>query len=454
MTKTKLALLAILLIGGNLPVFAQSFDFTFQGNLKNSGAPANGSYDFLFKLWDDPTNGTQLGSLCLDSVSVANGVFAATLNFGAQFAGAQRYLEIWVRAETVTSCGVTSGYTVLQPRQQINAAPYAINALQLDGQSASFYSNAANLVSGTLPDARLSSNAVLENGTNVFTGQNFFTSSGNEFRGDGANLTNLSASQIQFGTLGDGFLSGNIARRNASNSFTGGITLDTSDANNGNIGVNTLRFGAGSTGEGISSRRTSGTNQWGLDFYTNSLPRMSVALSGNVGIGTQAPAAKLDVNGTINAVNLPAFKGVQTFRDPRNSNSALVVSAGSNADLETISVNVPASGYLVITATANIRRTDIAPDLFSSPTYLKLEETTGGTPVLVTEVGHHISIGLNSVGVTSGNTLTISWSIPVASAGTRTFKTAVTVDRDGALVSYEAYIFTTTLPVMYIGRGM
>jgi hypothetical protein len=77
------------------------------------------------------------------------------------------------------------------------------------------------------------------------------------------------------------------------------INVDNGDANAGTI-ANTLKFGGIGTGESIGSNRTTATNQFGLDFYTNSANRMSVTLGGNVGIGTTAPTAKLSVNGTAN----------------------------------------------------------------------------------------------------------------------------------------------------------
>ena len=50
-------------------------------------------------------------------------------------------------------------------------------------------------------------------------------------------------------------------------------------------------------GEGIASKRTPGGNQYGLDFYQGFAPRMSIANSGYVGIGTTAPKTTLHVNG-------------------------------------------------------------------------------------------------------------------------------------------------------------
>jgi hypothetical protein len=50
---------------------------------------------------------------------------------------------------------------------------------------------------------------------------------------------------------------------------------------------------------GIGSRRTPGTNQAGLDFYTQGSRRMVIDSFGNVGIGTTTPDRRLHVEGTI-----------------------------------------------------------------------------------------------------------------------------------------------------------
>src|SRR5690349_1235729 len=85
---------------------AQTTAFTYQGKLTDSGNLTNASYDMQFKLFDALTNGNQIGAtLTFDgnsgnppSVSVTNGIFTVSLDFGsAALSGADRYLEIGLK---------------------------------------------------------------------------------------------------------------------------------------------------------------------------------------------------------------------------------------------------------------------------------------------------------------------------------------------------------------------
>lgn len=97
-------------------------DFTYQGYLTSLGTPANGTFDFQFKLYDAPTGGATIGStVTVGDVSVVNGLFIIELDFGsAVFGGDARYLEIGVRPGSET--GV---YDVFGARQPLTAVPYA-----------------------------------------------------------------------------------------------------------------------------------------------------------------------------------------------------------------------------------------------------------------------------------------------------------------------------------------
>lgn len=110
-------------VASAVPVGTQ---FTYQGRLQDGNAPANGLFDFEFRLYDEPFGGSQVGSILqLADVPVENGVFSVDLNFGAApFAGQARWLAIGVREGTSTGA-----YDPLTPRQNLTVTPYALHAL-------------------------------------------------------------------------------------------------------------------------------------------------------------------------------------------------------------------------------------------------------------------------------------------------------------------------------------
>jgi hypothetical protein len=96
----------------------------------------------------------------------------------------------------------------------------------------------------------------------------------------------------------DDILHVNSAADWANTAIWGNIILDPGNANDGGPAI---RFGASTSGEGIGSKATTGGNQYGLDLFTASQPRLSITGAGNVGIGTQTPVSKLEVDGIITA---------------------------------------------------------------------------------------------------------------------------------------------------------
>ena len=79
---------------------AQGTALTYQGKLTDTSNPANGQYDFQFKLFNttDVGTGTQQGAtFSVTNLAVTVGIFTAQLDFGACascFDGTARYLEI------------------------------------------------------------------------------------------------------------------------------------------------------------------------------------------------------------------------------------------------------------------------------------------------------------------------------------------------------------------------
>ena len=109
---------------GLLSLQAQAADIgtgiSYQGRLDDTNAPASGSYDFQFTLYDDVAAGTQVGNTLPQTLTVTDGIFNTTLDFGAgAFNNQARFLEIDVR---VSGSG---GYSTLSPRQAITTVPNA-----------------------------------------------------------------------------------------------------------------------------------------------------------------------------------------------------------------------------------------------------------------------------------------------------------------------------------------
>jgi len=133
--------IVILVILGLTVIHAQTTEFSYQGALKTNGVPANGIYDFEFALFDALSGGSQLGAtMTRSSVAVANGIFSVQLDFGSEFPGANRFLEIRVRQ---TGGGA---FTPLAPRQLVTSSPYSVKSLSADtAASAASAANAAQL---------------------------------------------------------------------------------------------------------------------------------------------------------------------------------------------------------------------------------------------------------------------------------------------------------------------
>lgn len=144
---------------------AQGTAFSYQGRFNDGGSPANGSYDFTFALFNGPSGPGQSGSTITNpTVSVTNGLFTVTLDFGPSvFTGNNLWLEIGARTNGAVS------FNTLSPRQKLTPTPYAIY-----GESAGTAVLANSVASGSVSSSQLntlappSSGQVLEfNGSSL-----------------------------------------------------------------------------------------------------------------------------------------------------------------------------------------------------------------------------------------------------------------------------------------------
>jgi hypothetical protein len=148
-----------------LGTLSQTTAFTYQGRLAEAGAPANGSYDLRFALFDAETAGAQKGSAIVkEDVQVTNGNFTVMLDFGTApiFSTNRSFLEIGVRAATSTGA-----FTILAPRQPLTPSPYAIRAVSATTADLATNATNANLLNG-LPASdyvKTSTNSFIRNQT-------------------------------------------------------------------------------------------------------------------------------------------------------------------------------------------------------------------------------------------------------------------------------------------------
>ncbi len=158
--------LVLVLIAATAAAAPLGTEFTYQGVLSDAGTPATGAFDFRFLLYDADVGGSQVGSIVyVEDLTVSDGRMTTSLDFGSVFDGTALWLEVGVRD------GLSGGgYSVLSPRQELTAAPFAQhakaadsattaghattadtatsagNADALDGQSGSYYLAWSNLV--------------------------------------------------------------------------------------------------------------------------------------------------------------------------------------------------------------------------------------------------------------------------------------------------------------------
>ena len=105
----------------------QTTAFTYQGVVNDSaGQPIDGAADMEFRLYPTAV-GTIGGSATLtaSNVTLTQGLFTRSLDFGNAFDGKERWLEIGVR-----SPAGSGNFTTLAPRIKLQTSPYAAYALK------------------------------------------------------------------------------------------------------------------------------------------------------------------------------------------------------------------------------------------------------------------------------------------------------------------------------------
>lgn len=287
--------------------------FTYQGELRSGGGLTTGVYDLRFSLHDALSGGVQIGTtLCLDNVTVTEGRFVVTLDFGAQFNGEQRFLQIAVKPGGAVGDCLGGTFTTLAPRQALTATPYALYALSGPGSGGPWAVNGNNIsntntgnvgINTSSPTARLSifgpENSTLGAGVLQLVSPggtlgHVMTFDGNEINGWSDLHLNLDATtdimmvegggNVGIGVAAPTFrldVNGRVQVRQGSDSSAGIYFYQNTPAEDrGFVGMrNDTQIGLyGTEGAG-----------WGL---------VMDVVNGRVGVNTTAPAAQFHVNGT------------------------------------------------------------------------------------------------------------------------------------------------------------
>ena len=305
------ALLGLLLAIPVMAVTPVGSAFTYQGMLRNGGVLAQGSYDFTFRLYDDPSAGAQIGTdQVVLGATVDNGFFSVALDFGTSaFDGNARYLDIQVR----TAGG--GAYTPLTPRQALRATPYATRAINGPAGSSQWvndtyginYPNKVGIGTTTNPTATAWINSGTSNNNTLYVTSNNGPWAALAVRNYGTNGVGLyddtSAYHYLYGRLGLGIVAAGYPL-DVVNPAGGGIRITstgtTASTGYPGEGVRAALFVHGNTGNTVEggiyststdSRAVSGwtTTGWGVDGNCTSSGCYGILGSPNEGVFGYTP---------------------------------------------------------------------------------------------------------------------------------------------------------------------
>lgn len=301
-TITRLATLCLALASGGLAPLPAAAEFVpmatavpdsvpngmnYQGRLEKDGFPVSANKAMAFRLYNVASGGTALYDSGPLTVSVAQGLFAVSLDipFGALTGTAQKYLELEVDG------------VVLAPRDPLRSVPYAKVAETVEGtinistagitfqtnvgDSLAISSGSGRVGIGTAsPSARLHvSSGAGESGVIVLvsTGASALVSI------DGNGLVSANGINTGFVTVG-----GTLTV--AGNAFSVGWSTFVVSA--GRVGIGTVAPGARLTLVGDLSVSSAAT------FASSVTVAGAANIAGVVGIGTTNPTTTLEVNGS------------------------------------------------------------------------------------------------------------------------------------------------------------
>jgi hypothetical protein len=421
--KHYLILVAIVLVFCGVSM-AQTTDFTYQGSLKNGAVPATGNHDFEFLLFDAVSGGTQIGTtIPQNSVPVADGTFTVKLNFGMNFPGANRFLEIHVRQ---TGGG---GFTPLTPRQAVTSSPYAVQTIRAASAAVADTVQAGNITgvlhpsqggTGIGPAFPVANTFLRSNGAG-WTASGIFPTDipgGNtnyiqnattqqttsNFNVSGTGTANIFNATTQFNIGGNRVLSGDALGRNIFAGFSAGSNTS---------GIDNSFFG---TNAGSSNMSGVGNSFYGLNAGANNTTGSSNTIIGNsadVSANNLTFATAIGAGAIVNTSNTVVLgRSTDTVQIPGALNlPGTLTASGSNltninaANISTGTLAVARLGNAVIlngttpqaTSNFNVSGSGTA-NIFNAATQYNI----GGNRVLSNGGTNNLFAGINAGALNTG----------------------------------------------------
>ena len=332
--QSKLLIMIAILIVSVIQSAAQvSTEFTYQGKLTVSGAPASGTFDLRFTLED--VNGFSLGKpVELPGTTVTNGIFTVSLDFGTEFFDQNdRYLKIEVRHSSENP----DDYTELAPLQKLTPAPtsfFSRNSLfAVESGNATNAQNSQD--SQTL--GGIAANGFIQNSTAQQSSANFSISgdgaAGGTLSGNVINTAtqyNLGGSRI-LGSVGSSLYAGPNSGSSSTgtfNSFFGILTgsVNTTGNSNSFFGANAGFNNTTGNNNNFFGRLAGGSTTTGGSnaFYGSSSGFSNTTGSNNSYFGITAGFS----NETSSSNS--SFGYAAGFKNAGNANSFLGYNAGYN----------------------------------------------------------------------------------------------------------------------------
>jgi formylglycine-generating enzyme required for sulfatase activity len=408
--KATIPLAALLLLSYAGTALAQGTVFTYQGQLSSSNAPANGSYDLTFALFNASSAGTQAGTTITNAgVAVADGLFTVMLDFGNQFNGAPCWLEIGVRSHG------SGNFIMLSPRQQLLPMPYAIMA------------NTASNLLGTLPAAQLTGtmgNSQLANNSITVTAGTGLNGGGTVALGGSTTLSNagvlsvtgnadITASTLNgVVSLGDTANSANtpstLVKRDAGGNFSAG-TITASLAGNATSATTANGFSGSLVGDVTGPQGATVVGSVGGQSAAN-VASGAQAVNAATTANTPSTLVKRDASGNFSAGTITAsLAGNATSATTANGFSGSL--AGDVAGTQAATVIGSVGGQSAANVASGAQAVNAATSAATPNAIVQRDATGSFAATNITVSG--ILTG-NGAGLTNLNATNLSGKLPAA----------------------------------------